>query len=152
MLDNTFLVFTLMNIMRLSRTPKMIFKLRKSKILSSLTVLERMPCQQIQQTNPKYWSWEVNYLGKFKFYLGRFKTLFRASVGILEIPTCILNLGTSIWISIGNFLSILNLTNHVKPIFKTKNGLYQVYLSFKPILDISSILHQYPMEFNHSFN
>ena len=68
-LDNTFYVFTLMNIMRLPKAGIMNFQFPMSNFISSPTVLERMPGQQFKQIVSKYQSWYFKYLGKLKFSL-----------------------------------------------------------------------------------
>ena len=61
-LDNTFYVFTLMNIMRLPKPEIMNFQIPMSNFISSLTVLERMPGQQFKQIVSKYQSWYLKHL------------------------------------------------------------------------------------------
>lgn len=68
-LDNTFYVFTLMNIMRLPKPKIMNFQLSMSNFISSPTVLERMPDQQFKQIVSMYQSWYLKHLGKFKYSL-----------------------------------------------------------------------------------
>ena len=142
LLDNTFCVCTLSNIMIPTKPLKVFFQSGMSNFLPSPIVLGSLSGQQFQQILPRYQSCYPIYLGKFKYiqtqYLAGIRHSYGESWQFWTVHTYCLNIHVKYYwtvLFIYGFIWSFGFIVHIYP-----------YLCNSPYI------HQYSKYFIHSFN